>query len=799
MKKIIYSTIICLFFITSNYAQTYSGGNGTAASPYLISSKADMATLAMVVNGGTNYSGKHFRLTQNLIEITTRIGNSSANSFCGTFDGGGYSIDVSTVSGYAGVFGCISGATIKNLGVIGNISSSSSYAGGICGYAMNSTISNCYATGDVSSSSYSSSYAGGICGYAMNSTINNCYATGDISSSSSSYSYSSDSYSYAGGICGYASTVTNCFAANTNIISKYGNLNASPGRIVASAKSIEICYALSSMLLNNATVSSQSPASRNGKDENLSSFQSQAWIEDNLFTWDFTDIWYIPNGSAAFPVIKKTPMINLTLSSDIVTYGDLQPISVTAISNNNTIPIVYTSSNNEIAEVAENTLTVTIKKAGTVFIIASQSDGNGFRAEKDSVSLVINKKELTVTANSMSMTYGDNPAQYTCRYEGFVFNETVNVLKKLPAFNCDATSSSNAGNYTITPLGAEADSYSFVYKTGVLSITKRILRVIPDNISRTYGYDNPAFTFSYDGFVNGNTSSVISTKPTVTTAATRYSNAGIYDIECSGGLATNYSFTYEKGLLTVTKAPLNIIANSLYRYYGSDNPQFTIYYSGFRNSDTEAVLSSQPQLFCSATKNSDAGTYPINISENLTALNYEISYTTGFLQIYKVMLTAKADDKTRYAGKANPEFTITYTGFVNGENEMLLDVLPQAICNANPESAPGTYPIYVNGGSDNNYEFNRQYGMLTILQSTGIEETFPDPFSVYPNPATEQMVITGMAGANVTVVDLQGHIVHQQSNIRPEEIIAVSTWAKGVYLVRLQNGNKRITHKLLIH
>jgi hypothetical protein len=54
-KKIILSLVFC---ITALSSFVYSGGNGTEASPYLISSKADREALATAVNAGNAYSGK---------------------------------------------------------------------------------------------------------------------------------------------------------------------------------------------------------------------------------------------------------------------------------------------------------------------------------------------------------------------------------------------------------------------------------------------------------------------------------------------------------------------------------------------------------------------------------------------------------------------------------------------------------------------------------------------------------------------------------------------------------------------
>jgi uncharacterized repeat protein (TIGR01451 family) len=166
--------------------------------------------------------------------------------FTGTFDGQGNVIRNLTITGDAykdvGLFGYTSDATIKNVGLEDDYidvysSSSDLNVGGICGTSY-SSISNCYNTGDISSSSSFSSYAGGICGYGS-SSISNCYNTGDISSSSSPY----PSSSYAGGICGSrSSSISNCY--NTGNISSSSSSSSSyaGGICGSSSSSISNCY-----------------------------------------------------------------------------------------------------------------------------------------------------------------------------------------------------------------------------------------------------------------------------------------------------------------------------------------------------------------------------------------------------------------------------------------------------------------------------------------------------------------------------------------------------------------------------
>jgi hypothetical protein len=81
--------------------------------------------------------------------------------------------------------------------------------------------------------------------------------------------------------------------------------------------------------------------------------------------------------------------------------------------------------------------------------------------------------------------------------------------------------------------------------------------------------------------------------------------------------------------------------------------------------------------------------------------NYQGS-ASGTLVIAKALLNAVVDDKGRVQGAANPAFTITYTGFVNGETAAVPDTPPTASTMAIANSPAGTYPIALAGGTDPN-------------------------------------------------------------------------------------------------
>lgn len=213
-----------------------------------INNVAELEAFANAVNSGTDFYGKYVKLKNNIeldlngtaptlakgtpdsdgkfattaegtaSNVWTPMGNSE-HPFKGTFDGGNSKIKNMVVfeesnsgSAYAGFFGRIDGATIKNLGITDAVVvavSNDSYAGTLVGCSnKNSHIDNCYACGDVCICASGSVYAGGLAGkYGdVNSSnkdkniISNSYGTGNIYAFSSAST--ADNKVHAGGLVG---------------------------------------------------------------------------------------------------------------------------------------------------------------------------------------------------------------------------------------------------------------------------------------------------------------------------------------------------------------------------------------------------------------------------------------------------------------------------------------------------------------------------------------------------------------------------------------------------------------------
>jgi len=90
------------------------------------------------------------------------------------------------------------------------------------------------------------------------------------------------------------------------------------------------------------------------------------------------------------------------------------------------------------------------------------------------------------------------------------------------------------------------------------------------------------------------------------------------------------------------------------------------------------------------------------------------SRTPVTITINPAPLTIKANDSTKYCGQMNPAFSVTYIGFVNGENESVLGGTLSLSSTANEDTGIGTYSISPSGLTSGNYNITFKPGVLTI-------------------------------------------------------------------------------------
>ncbi|MEQ7800927.1 putative Ig domain-containing protein [Pedobacter sp. ASV1-7] len=262
-----------------------------------------------------------------------------------------------------------------------------------------------------------------------------------------------------------------------------------------------------------------------------------------------------------YSIVVQGKTQTLTMASTkTVNYGDadFDPMA----SSNSPLTITYTTSNPAIATIVNGK--VHIVGAGLVTIFANQA-GNGTYedAVQKQQALTINKAQLTYVANAASRIYGAANPAFSGTVTGFKYTDNLaGSTTGTASFTTTATTASPVGSYAINGSGLTAANYTFVQaatNATRLSITPKELTITADNQEKFAGAAIPPFTASYSGFANGETQTVVTTKPVLSTTATAASPVGTYDINASGAVAANYTFKYVKGVLTIKPgAPTDI-------------------------------------------------------------------------------------------------------------------------------------------------------------------------------------------------------------------------------------------------
>jgi len=440
--------------------------------------------------------------TVDIISCFNYAGNSCIGGICGYMTS--HALSSATISC------CYNNGDISSLSISNHLFSGTYYAycGGICGYMENIcdkgkiAINNCYNNGKISSSLEipvtigTSAYSGGICGggeselyqfgSSQNTTISKCYNIGDVST----FSNSPNSFSpYSGGICGFGCYVDNCFVDNCQITNNYAS---NIGRISGNSTSVKNCYSDNLALLNGTRISNANPDHKNGKDVMTTSLQSSSWLQSTL-NWNFSTVWCIME-VGKFPELQMQYSTSIVFNLPEISYGD--QIALDAVSTNTTIPVLFTSSDNSVAEIIGGNLLVA-KKAGNVTITAFQlSSGNAFIIGENAVNVTITKAPLTITAENKQREQGEENPPFALLYSGFKNGENESVLDVLPTIYCAANINSPVGFYAIVLSGGLDNNYDYTLINGKLEV------IAPNglgkiDVSKILIYPNPAKNYLF--------------------------------------------------------------------------------------------------------------------------------------------------------------------------------------------------------------------------------------------------------------------------------------------------------------
>ena len=92
-------------------------------------------------------------------------------------------------------------------------------------------------------------------------------------------------------------------------------------------------------------------------------------------------------------------------------------------------------------------------------------------------------------------------------------------------------------------------------------------------------------------------------------------------------------------------------------------------------------------------------------------------------------------------------------------------------------------------------QYNYYYSSLTVNSIFQVNKE--QPVTVFPNPATNNITVKGIAESIIIVSDLSGGIIYKQVMTGENSVIDVSSWASGVYLISVETGNNRTVSKII--
>ena len=305
-------------------------------------------------------------------------------------------------------------------------------------------------------------------------------------------------------------------------------------------------------------------------------------------------------------------------------YGDPNPVltgSIAGVVNGDPITASY------------STVASTTSAVGAYPIVPALADPNG-RLSNYLVTIVngaltVAPASISVTAHDGARIYGAANPELTGEVAGVRNGDAI-----VATYSTAAVASSPVGSYAIVPAlsGAALSNYSApAIHDGQLTIGKASIAVKADDQRKLYGSANPPLTGVIAGVVNGD-----AIVPSYSTTATATSGAGSYPIHPSladpDGRLGNYDVAMTDGSLTVTPAPLTVMADDSMREFGTSNPAFTVHYSGFQHSDSPASLTGTLTFVTPAGPTTMPGTYPI-VPSGPSSANYALTFVAGTLTV----------------------------------------------------------------------------------------------------------------------------------------------------------------------
>ena len=244
-----------------------------------------------------------------------------------------------------------------------------------------------------------------------------------------------------------------------------------------------------------------------------------------------------------------------------------------------------------------------IVNAGTYYVkVTSTGDGTNYDGDAKTASFTVAKAKNVITFTPgypAGWTYGDkheteaDVVQATAQFGGTI------TFKYYTDEACTAEIAFgdivNAGTYYVVATSSETDNYSETSETSQFVVERATLTVTADSVTVIYGDPVPTFTYTCEGFVNGDNESVLT--GSLTSDYTQGKNANTrWDILIGTLSADNYEISYNGTYFTVKQREISLNSALLEYSYGETNATAIIAnaksnVNGIYNSDNVVSIS----------------------------------------------------------------------------------------------------------------------------------------------------------------------------------------------------------------
>ncbi|WP_125546814.1 MBG domain-containing protein [Levilactobacillus lindianensis] len=401
-----------------------------------------------------------------------------------------------------------------------------------------------------------------------------------------------------------------------------------------------------------------------------------------------------------------------------------------------------------------------------------KEDTNYTFGDFGTAKLTVTKRDITVTAPTVTKTYGDKDPKF--KLTGVSKGELVNndELSDLGVtLKRDTGEDVQTQPYTISadPTSNLNTNYNITVTPGSLTINKKPVTVTAKDVTATYNGSAPktnGFNVTDGALVEGDTLTDLGVKLDPISQV----NAGTYPKAVTGtATSDNYAVTVVPGTLTIAKAASSVDLGAATMVYGDEFPTFTstnnvpgttsaITQDDFEIVDTtgKTVTASQAQANGKYTLQLKQAAKDRLKTENP---NYVITFGTNSLTVTKRPVSVTATDTGKTYGGTDPVLESTNSGTGASTGLVAGDDLGVKLTRKSGEDV-GSYDITMDPTAtlNQNYAINFTPGTFKIAAANS-DVTMKDTSVVYGDslPATISVTVNGstsdLKSADFEIVD----------------------------------------------